>query len=29
MHLSDLALRRPVFAWVANLLILVVGVWSL
>lgn len=29
MHLSDLALRRPVLAWVANLVLVVVGVWAL
>jgi multidrug efflux pump len=29
MQLSDLALRRPVLAWVANLFLVVIGVWSL
>lgn len=29
MQLSDLALRRPVLAWVANLFLVVVGVWAL
>jgi multidrug efflux pump len=29
MHLSDLALRRPVLAWVANLFLVVVGIWAL
>jgi multidrug efflux pump len=29
MHLSDLALRRPVLAWVSNLVLVVVGLWAL